>query len=418
MGEQLSVVFAVGLGLAELATTWLLVVVLIRASRRVARRTQRTSGSVATIVFGLTLVVMALLGFALYWAPPLHDWLTRPSDAGLIEVVAWVLAWWGSAELVALVIVVFALPSARRFAGSQRSNTPYRTLIIGAKVGTGVVPVVMLLVGSDWTNVLRVLGAGVTLTGYLTYRRARARPIDARAEMEHDSRPLVLYLRPFEEDVELFAEQPMPWRRIWSEYYRLSSGDRSSQYFETFEEFFAGAVRAGIGPFVALGNPADRIAPHAAARVYFTDTTWQDEFVELLGRAGYIIATCRLSQSTSWEIHTVRRLQLTDRLFLVTSPPPPPSRPWGPGRALKRTLLSGSLDKVSPPPARPWATTVADYAQLGLRLPPTDPGPGAVLGFTTAGRAMVLSSAARTPEQYVSAIRQGPSISGSDPRAR
>lgn len=402
-------VLSIGLVLCELAMGWLLIVVLIRASRRIGRRTQRPTSSVANAIGLLTLGFMTVIAVGLYAIPALRAWLNRPSDVGIVGIFGLLLALWGFAELMALLVIARSLPPARRFAGPQRSRAPYRAMIVVAQLGTAAIPVVMWLL-FDWSAALKALAAFGTLTAYLRYRQARARPMDADEELKQDPRLLVLYLRPFEEDVELFAVRAMTWRQAFSAYLNLSSSELSSRYFQTVEEFFADAVRAQLGPFVALGNPSDRLAPQGASRIYLTDASWQDTFVALLAETRCALATCRLTPSTAWEIATLRRLGLLDRLFLVTPPPLSESRHRRVRGAMQRALLAGTIEKIVNVRRQPWPTIVADYAELGLVLPAEDPGPGAVLGFTAAGRATILSADAQVPEQYVEAIHESPRL--------
>ena len=49
----------------------------------------------------------------------------------------------------------------------------------------------------------------------------------------------------------------------------------------TLEDYLQEAITAQLGPFVALGNPYDRLTPDGAMREYAPDDQWQTRFLEL-----------------------------------------------------------------------------------------------------------------------------------------
>ena len=133
--------------------------------------------------------------------------------------------------------------------------------------------------------------AAIPLGLFLLYRGkqyvARSRP----AELIHDTRPLVLYLRPFKKDASTVA-RVLPG--IANPALLLST-------FSTFEEQLADAIQP-IGPLVALAHPRAALPKPGASRFHATDDEWRNLVIELLGKARLVVLRPGESEALLWEI--------------------------------------------------------------------------------------------------------------------
>jgi hypothetical protein len=122
--------------------------------------------------------------------------------------------------------------------------------------------------------------------------------------LAEDSRPPVVYLRPFAAD-------------------HLGSGAVSSWpllkfgYF-TDEEQLA-TVMNELGPFVAIGDPRESLPDLGAARIYVRDGQWQQRVEDLLSNAGLVILRAGTSEGFWWEFQKVRAFVRPERLLLLIS---------------------------------------------------------------------------------------------------
>jgi hypothetical protein len=218
----------------------------------------------------------------------------------------------------------------------------------------------------------------------------------------------VLYLRPFNEEHRLFAAS------------------------KTFETYLGEEIGRQIAPLVALGNPTDRIVPEGAERIYCDDENWQATVETLAGQAPCIIGVTSASPNTAWELKRVRELELEQRLYLLSPPADTTARapePAGADRVgpvrkvlglagrstvswlsrdwdtLSRDVSLGSLPSaLSPAGVTTWNEFVQTLEACGYTVDMPDPGPGAVLGFASGGRTLLLAQSAVAAVDYVRPI--------------
>lgn len=105
-----------------------------------------------------------------------------------------------------------------------------------------------------------------------------------------DPRPPVVYLRPFAYEKQLLdAEEEL------------------------------GVLLSSIGPFIAVGNPADRLPPLGAARAYFQqgDADWQEFIRTSVARASLVILALGKSDGILWEFRTCRSIMSPQNLLIL-----------------------------------------------------------------------------------------------------
>jgi len=145
----------------------------------------------------------------------------------------------------------------------------------------------------------------IPVTLALIVRGRRMRVGGAERALAEDERALIVYLRPFDADSAEIATR-------WSSRQRISPFGGVEK---TFEERLARTLRK-IGPFVAIGDPTERLPQLGAARLYAADEEWQPKVDELTARAGVILLHAGESQGLAWEVRHAIALDAPERLIL------------------------------------------------------------------------------------------------------
>jgi hypothetical protein len=375
------------------------------------------AGGLCVLVLGLTAVMCRLLGIP----------VGIGAGAGAIDV-----ALFGVIALSMTFVVSFTTTTAVRFLPQRRRVGPHqRTNNSLAHLATGIK--VFLLVGilvavAIWIELI-VSGVGtfgpfdwfmtlvfvplliVILVVYVARAQRKVSSYAKRLRVSPKGSSVgtarVLYLRPFNEEHRLFA------------------GSR------TLDEFLGGEIAKQIGPLIALGNPTDRIAPDGAERRYYDDDGWQAAVERLATEAPCIVAATSASPNTAWELRRVLELGLERRLYLLSpplsrSPAPRPASGVKAGRLrrglritgqatiswlardwdeLSRELSFGELPSaLSAAGQTPWDEFVNTLVACGFAVDIPDPGAGAVVGFETGGRAVLLERGATSPMGFIQPI--------------
>jgi hypothetical protein len=138
-----------------------------------------------------------------------------------------------------------------------------------------------------------VVGLAVTIEVAVVMlgRRLKAKP--AESILERDKRPPVVYLRPFATDQQ-----------------------RARLAGMRHEQVLARAFRK-VGPFVAIGDPTERLPQLGAARMYADDDEWREVVADLTARAGVVVLHAGESEGLAWEIEHVMGLDEPERLLIA-----------------------------------------------------------------------------------------------------
>lgn len=296
----------------------------------------------------------------------------------------------GLAVLAGSAAVAYLLPVQRRSAGPRQTRIPWRLL---SRLCV-VVWVVSTLVGffSD-AEASQQFKLGIvcwSLYGTFAYYARRISAPSLSTVLSEDQRSPVLYLRPFEQEDEIFTgvstdqlrELEIPVRN-----------PRAFRHGVTVEEYFAVAIRRLVGPFIALGDPQDSIPPGGAARDYMDDESWRQKFRELAARSAFIIMRPGDSDNLRWELVYIRDAGLCPKLMIVIPP-------------LRRLLDRIGGDRIGmlfDSTTKDWSkfTMVANSIALATG---EFPGPGSVVTFDVTGEALTVAQGATKPEDYVEAI--------------
>ena len=144
----------------------------------------------------------------------------------------------------------------------------------------------------------------------------------------------------------------------------------------TLEEYLGPGLNASIGPFVALGNPEDYLAPPGALRIYAKDDEWKARFDELARRAACVILEVSKSENLDWEFEHLRAAGLHEKLFILT-------RPSTEGSPLAWAYW-GMLWRVRGIRSMTWPEFSGDLKKRGYEISFDDPGP-ALYSHSTPG---------------------------------
>ena len=300
--------------------------------------------------------------------------------------------------LIALVItpafklLLQALPTRSvRVYGQRRVRVPFIFL------GTVVILVssVALLNG--------IAGAifGIPTGLYMIWLGRRLRSPQAPALLPGHNEPIgALYLRPFQQEPRYFVYGD---RKKYSAYTNSFTAAIASLSFGetlnigvTFEQYFRSAVAASVGPFVALGNPEDYIPPEGAFRLYAKDSDWKDRLDDLTKRASWILVEIGSSDALGWEFDHLRREGLQQKVFIITPPAREVVFAWW---FIDFNRYVNGIGAVT------WLQFAEMIAPFGYEVDRSDPGPGAVVTFDSNGKSVLLISDAKTPEDFLGAIR-------------
>lgn len=147
-------------------------------------------------------------------------------------------------------------------------------------------------------------------------RARRLAALDARALIERDERPVVLYLRSFTDD-DLRIRSSVTGRRSLVE-------QLSPRRFDRFEEMLAWRLN-DIGPVVALNPPDTKLSPIGAARTTLGNDEWQHTIDEWMMEATVIVVAAPPSHVTPglrWELDRIQREDLWSKTVFVLPPVP------------------------------------------------------------------------------------------------
>lgn len=296
-----------------------------------------------------------------------------------------------------LYIVARLLPRKKRIAGTRKPGFPFR--LAGVLLLAGG-PALVLYVGfsSHWhsrflnPSMKLALQVSLPLSLLCFYLGKRSRLATAGAIRETDPRPPVLYLRAFSYEGQMFVILP---GREASKY----TSNLGSKYGATLEQYFSGAIRASIGPFVALGNPFDYLPPEGAARMYEPDLGWQESFLKLARESACIIIQVGASANLEWELKTLKLEGLLQKVFIFSRPDK---------KHNTRNRFTQKCDEIKQrirgdkPVA--WPEFAAGICTMGYEIDTAQPAPGSIFSFANDGSAVLLAKGAKEPEDYVAVM--------------
>ena len=170
--------------------------------------------------------------------------------------------------------------------GPSREPPPSVGAAITARSATESRPLLTpekMLIALPFFLTFAIMLAAATLNGRLAkrcLRSAQRRAANVYQEItQHDMRAPILFLRSFKEEKRLLEP---PARSLLAKVLWLRHLKR------TLDEIVLDAA-SPVGPVVALGTPAENVAPLGAARLYADNVEWQDVVRRLVQRSQAVI---------------------------------------------------------------------------------------------------------------------------------
>ena len=143
---------------------------------------------------------------------------------------------------------------------------------------------------------------------WLLRRAQRRAAIGYQTVIQRDTRDLVLFLRPFRGDMRFF-EAPATCL--------IAKLLRTKHRRRTLDEIVLDAA-SPIGPVIALGAPDQETTPLGAARLFASDTEWQDSVRGLAHRSRVVIVYFDEGEGTLWELeHLLESGHLSKTLCIL-----------------------------------------------------------------------------------------------------
>src|SRR6266487_4404920 len=215
-----------------------------------------------------------------------------------------------------------------RVSGRRRSLIPYRLLGWLMLVSAGALILFFFLV---WQPDL--LWLILLLVAFGKYCLRLARRLKTAPVVIPSSKESVLYLRAFDDELRAFAVGP---RRKLKRYTNQLDAHTPSESLLvllwgfphrgnptitlSLDDFLKEAITARLGPFVALGNPTDRLPPDAAVREYAPDAVWKQRVFDLALSAKCIVIALGESHNLQWELNQIREQGMCQKLCMFTPP--------------------------------------------------------------------------------------------------
>lgn len=159
-------------------------------------------------------------------------------------------------------------------------------------------------------TIILVIGAMAVFGGVSQIRLSRQYLApNAEQLLRKDSRPPIVYLRPFD------ADDTDNVRPELSDYFS-GKGTFQEAFGASEEEQLAVAMNE-LGPFVAIGRPYDVLPKLGAARIRVSDEEWKAKVAEWVSRAQLIVVRVGLTEGVQWEITHIVEHTPPEKLVLL-----------------------------------------------------------------------------------------------------
>jgi len=134
---------------------------------------------------------------------------------------------------------------------------------------------------------------------------------DASRLLETDERSPILLLRSFADDAKQIRAKGLATRVLF-----LGLLGRKRLEAAIADELSC------LGPFIAIGQPGERLPRLGAARAYFGDDEWQSAVVDWIARARLIVMIAGRTPWVQWELRQIVRAGQLGKLLLLLPPGP------------------------------------------------------------------------------------------------
>lgn len=306
--------------------------------------------------------------------------LVMAAWVGIISVVGWIaLAVLRESKISSLDATVgqvlsrlgsHAGTAAASVTKLKRINTP-RGLLIG---GAGVLILMIHLFAPLPDNeklaeaYMRFSQQIMLVAFFLLVRARRYFQVDADALLTVDKRPVIVFLRSFDDD----------------EKQRFASSQRALLDFSLETRLANHFFR--FGPFVAIGSPKETVPQLGAARVLLSDDEWQGRVLGWISEANLIIMYSGETHWVNWELRQVIDSGRASSLILMF----PEIKGWRPSMRSKsiQTRVEKIREVFKDTPWKEELDAFADFKWLRAML------------FRPDGSMVMLKSRSRSRDSY------------------
>jgi uncharacterized RDD family membrane protein YckC len=207
---------------------------------------------------------------------------------------------------------------------------------------------------------------------FLIYARQYFQP-DFKTLRAGDPRAPVLFLRSFQDD------EKINYQQADGSLFDFSLESRLATHF------------SAIGPFIAVGEPKDKLPHLGAIRVQLSDAEWQGSVVGWMDEASLIVVMAGWTKWVSWELEGIVSRGHVGKLVLVF--PQIKTRFWGKGR--RQVSASGRLGNLNTAfSGTIWAAGLRKLQEVGK------PERIRSIIFEPDGHVIAITSKARNRESY------------------
>lgn len=166
-----------------------------------------------------------------------------------------------------------------------------------------------------WLEIAFVLTLGTPLwwAGHKYNRKGKKLSVPSADDLVvRDPRPPVVYLRSFLDDPVASKEEPQS----------TEGAMPGMVYPGPTEEQQLDAIMNQIGPFIAIGDPNEKLPQLGAARTYVSGAEWKDRVLAWVLRAKLVVLRAGTTEGFWWEVETVVKNVKPERIiFLVPLTP-------------------------------------------------------------------------------------------------
>ncbi len=229
--------------------------------------------------------------------------------------------------LVDIVAESSADPTAGRVRAADRARFSIlgSTLILAGVAGIASVVVLFAVYGlanerdarlaESALDALAPLIFTLPVSAILIYVGRRLSQPNASRLLQIDERSPILLLRSFADDAKQIRAKGLAMRVLF-----LGMLGRKRLEAAIADEL------SRLGPFIAIGQPGERLPRLGAARAYFSDDEWQSAVIDWISRARLIVMIAGRTPWVQWELRQIVRAGQLGKLLLLLPPGPAEDR--------------------------------------------------------------------------------------------
>ncbi len=160
-----------------------------------------------------------------------------------------------------------------------------------------------------------LVGAVPLFIGYLILRKGKKYSVEGgESVLKRDTRPPVLYLRSFNDEVE---------DRSMAKYVKNISTSNKKDLALTMpsvgfrEQDALGYVFRKIGPYIALGKPGEKLPELGSSKIYVPNESWQNAIRDYFKKSILIIFRAGKTEGLKWELQELVQTVAPRKIVMI-----------------------------------------------------------------------------------------------------